>query len=48
MELNDEFAGMLDFDRKHLWHPYASMTEPPPVNFAVSGSGTSIRLASGQ
>lgn len=38
---------LLEFDRKHLWHPYASMTEPPPVNFAVSASGTKIRLADG-
>ena len=38
---------LLEFDRKHLWHPYASMTEPPPVNFAISASGTKIRLADG-
>ncbi len=43
-ELNE----MLNFDRKHLWHPYASMTDPPPVNFAVSAQGARIRLASGQ
>jgi len=42
-ELNE----LLLFDRKHLWHPYASMTEPPPVNFAVSAQGTRIRLADG-
>ena len=42
-ELNE----LLFFDRKHLWHPYASMTEPPPVNFAVSAQGTRIRLADG-
>ena len=40
-ELNE----LLLFDRKHLWHPYASMTAPPPVNFAVSAQGTRIRLA---
>ena len=43
-ELNE----LLNFDRKHLWHPYASMTNPPPVNFAVSAQGTRIKLASGQ
>ena len=43
-ELNE----LLNFDRRHLWHPYASMTNPPPVNFAVSAQGTRIRLASGQ
>lgn len=30
----------LDADRRLLWHPYASMTQPPPVNFAVSARGT--------
>ena len=44
MELNE----LLNFDRRHLWHPYASMTSPPPVNFAVSAHGTKIKLASGQ
>ena len=39
---------LLNFDRKHLWHPYASMLNPPPVNFAVSGRGAKIQLASGQ
>ena len=46
MELS-ELNELLFFDRKHLWHPYASMTEPPPVNFAVSARGTRIRLADG-
>ena len=43
-ELNE----LLNFDRKHLWHPYASMTDPPPVNLAVAAEGTRIRMASGQ
>ena len=34
-------------DRRHLWHPYAPIVEPPPVNGAVSASGTRIRLADG-
>ena len=38
---------LLSIDRKHLWHPYASIGNPPPVNFAVSASGTRIRLADG-
>lgn len=39
---------LLDFDRDHLWHPYAPMLQPPPVNLALSASGTRIRLADGQ
>lgn len=38
---------LLDFDRRHLWHPYASLSAPPPVNLAVGASGTRIRLADG-
>ena len=43
-----ESNGLLQIDRAHLWHPYASMTQPPPVNLAVSASGTRIRLADGK
>ena len=39
---------LLDFDRNHLWHPYAPMIQPPPVNLAVSASGARITLADGQ
>lgn len=37
----------LDTDRRNLWHPYAPIVEPPPVNGAVSALGTRIRLADG-
>lgn len=39
---------LLDIDRNHLWHPYAPMIQPPPVNLAVSASGARITLADGQ
>lgn len=38
---------LLELDRKNVWHPYASMTQPPPVRLAVSASGTRIVLADG-
>ena len=38
----------LAFDRRHLWHPYTSMTEPLPVYPAVSAQGVRIRLADGR
>jgi len=34
----------LDFDRRHLWHPYASTTFPEPVHHAVSAKGSVITL----
>ena len=38
---------LLAFDRQHLWHPYASMTQPPPANLVAAASGTRIRLQDG-
>ncbi len=34
-------------DRALVWHPYASMIDPPPVFPVVSASGVRIRLADG-
>ena len=37
----------LEYDRSHIWHPYASIGNPPPVNFAKSASGVEIELEDG-
>ena len=39
---------VLDFDRRNIWHPYASLCNPPPVRHAVSASGLEITLADGR
>lgn len=39
---------MLDFDRRHVWHPYTSIEEPLPVYPVASASGVRIRLADGR
>ena len=36
---------LLAVDRAHLWHPYASMTEPGPVRLVESAEGTRLRIA---
>ncbi len=41
-------AELLDFDRRHIWHPYASLKNPPPVRFAVRGEGTELVTADGK
>lgn len=41
MSLTDEF------DRQHLWHPYASMTNPLPAYKVVGAEGVKLELATG-
>ncbi len=38
----------LDFDRRHIWHPYTSMTDPLPAYPVESARGVRIRLADGR
>ena len=37
----------LEYDRSRIWHPYASLKDPPPVRLAKSASGVEIELADG-
>ena len=39
---------LLDFDRRHIWHPYTSTTSPLPVRQVVSASGVRLKLADGR
>jgi adenosylmethionine-8-amino-7-oxononanoate aminotransferase len=36
------------FDQQHIWHPYSSMINPPPMYPVVSASGVRIRLSDGR
>ena len=38
---------ILEFDRCHIWHPYASIGDPPPVRLVKSARGTELTLADG-
>ena len=38
----------LAYDRAFIWHPYASLKNPPPVRLAKSASGVEIELDNGQ
>ena len=39
---------ILTYDRKHLWHPYTSMSDPLRVFHAVRAEGVRIELADGR
>ena len=38
----------LEYDRARIWHPYASLKNPPPVLHAKAASGVEIETADGQ
>ena len=39
---------ILGYDRSHIWHPYASIGDPPPVRLVKSARGTELTLADGR
>lgn len=43
----DDLKERLTTDRKHIWHPYSGMTNPPPVSMVKSAVGTRLKLADG-
>lgn len=38
----------LEFDQRHIWHPYTSMTKPLPAYPVESASGVMLHLADGR
>jgi len=46
--LNKDIQQRLEFDHRHIWHPYTSMTNPLPVYPVDSAAGVRIRLANGR
>ena len=38
----------LEYDRSHIWHPYASLKDPPRARLADRGEGVEIVLADGR
>ena len=38
----------LEFDRRHIWHPYTSMVDPLPTYPVLSAEGVRIKLSDGR
>ncbi|WMY97716.1 MAG: adenosylmethionine--8-amino-7-oxononanoate transaminase [Arsenophonus sp.] len=38
----------INFDLKHIWHPYTSMNNPIPTYPVISASGVKLKLANGK
>ena len=46
--MSDNWNALIDFDKKHLWHPYTSLSHPSPVFPVKSASGVRITLGDGR
>lgn len=44
----DNINQLLAFDSEHLWHPYASLQNPPPAYPVVAARGVHLELADGR
>ena len=38
----------LAYDREHVWHPYSTLIDPPPVFPVASAAGVRLRLSDGR
>lgn len=45
---NTEISELIDFDRKHIWHPYSSLIDPPDMVPVISAKGVRLKLADGR
>jgi adenosylmethionine-8-amino-7-oxononanoate aminotransferase len=45
---SNEIDSLLDFDRRHIWHPYTSAISPSPCFMAESAEGVYINLSGGK
>jgi adenosylmethionine-8-amino-7-oxononanoate aminotransferase len=48
LHMNKKQTTLVDFDKKHVWHPYTSMSDPLPSYLVESAEGVHIKLATGE
>ncbi len=44
---NAPCSSLLDFDKRHIWHPYTSVSDPLPTYFVEKASGVRLVLSDG-
>jgi adenosylmethionine-8-amino-7-oxononanoate aminotransferase len=44
----EQIDALVRFDQQHIWHPYASMHNPPPAYPVVGAQGVRLELADGR
>lgn len=44
----EDIDALVSFDQQHLWHPYATMDNPPPAYPVVAADGVRLQLADGR
>ena len=47
-DTNGAAEKLLAYDREHVWHPYASLSNTPPVRLATRSHGVEIETADGR
>ncbi len=47
-QAQSEIAALLDYDRRHVWHPYTSPTHPLPVYPVAAAHGVYLQLMDGR
>jgi adenosylmethionine-8-amino-7-oxononanoate aminotransferase len=48
LHMNKKQTDLIEFDKKHVWHPYTSMSNPLPSYLVESAEGVHIKLATGE
>jgi adenosylmethionine-8-amino-7-oxononanoate aminotransferase len=48
LHMNKKQTDLVEFDKKHVWHPYTSMSDPLPSYLVESAQGVHIKLATGE
>lgn len=46
--MNNYYTNLIEYDKKHVWHPYTSMSNPLPSYLVKKAEGVHIHLVSGE